>query len=140
MMLTDHIASSIILSNSIHTIRDRKILWIVCIVSAIAPDILAFFYHPGSIEYLYHRRFTNSVILAPVYVLAITVIFKIITFKKHFPLLIIFTVSLLSYFLHIVLDLITPYGSPLFFPLTDKLYSFDLIHSFDPVFLTLSIA
>lgn len=140
MMLTDHIASSIILSNSIRTIRDRKILWILCIISSIVPDILAFFYHPGSIEYLYHRRFTNSVILAPLYVLVITIIFKIITYKNHLPFFIIFVVSLLSYFLHIILDLITPYGSPLFFPLTNKLYSFDLIHSFDPVFLTLSIA
>lgn len=138
MMLVDHIASSIILSNSNRTIRNKSILWIICIFSSIAPDILAFFYHPGSIEYLSHRSYTNSVIIAPIYALAIAFIFKLISLRNQIPFYIYFLVSLVSYYLHIFLDFITPYGSPLFFPFTNKQYGLDIIHSFDLVFLTIS--
>lgn len=138
MMLFDHVASTIILSNSIHAVKKDKSLWIICILSAVLPDLLAFFYHPGSIEYLFHRRYTNSIFLAPLYVLVVASVFKLVFYKNKVPFYLYFIMSLINYYLHILLDLVTPFGSTIFFPLANRIYSLDIFHSFDPIFIAIS--
>lgn len=142
MMLLDHISTSIILTTSFKNKKIKKIkniLISIAIVSAIVPDILAFFYHPGSIEYLSHRRFTNSLLFAPIYSFLIAALFFFIFRKTHPSFKIFYFCSLSNYLLHIIFDLITPYGTILFYPISTKIYSMDILHSFDPVFLIISV-
>ncbi|WP_020558396.1 metal-dependent hydrolase [Thiofilum flexile] len=137
MMLLDHIAISAIATKILYQKANTKLILLACFAGFI-PDILAIFYHPGSIEYLAHRRYTNSLLISPFYTLLISLLFK--SFNKEYNFLLIYTITTLNYILHIWLDHINEYGAPLFYPLSDKIYALDIIHSFDPIFLTISSA
>lgn len=137
-MLIDHISTSIVGSAKFIDTRAKSMLLYVAIVSAIIPDILVLFYQPGSIDYLYHRRYTNSLFLMPIYSFVIAYIFSKFFNKQNISFYVIYIVSLANYFLHILFDWITPFGSPMLYPFSDTLYSLDILHSFDPVYLTIS--
>ena len=138
MIIIDHIATSLISTQILNFKKFRIIILIIAVLSAILPDILVAVYQPGTIEYLSHRKYTNSLILAPIYSLIFPSIFYFILRKKNPSFPIFYFVSLFNYILHIFFDLITPYGTILFYPFSSKIYSLDFLHSFDPIFLTVS--
>lgn len=119
------------------------IVLVVVIFASILPDIpVLIFGNPGSIGYLAHRRYTNSLILAPFYSLIPIALFWSLIKKTSLKdkITIIYLFSLIAYLLHIFLDYITPFGTILFYPLNKNIYSLDLLHSFDPLFMLISFS
>lgn len=142
MLFPDHIAAGLLINQSSKK-RNSYIFLLVCVFASVLPDLpVVFFGAPGSIDYLAHRKYTNSIILAPLY--SIIPLIVVLPFKKYFGKEIInlkqlYAFSLISYYAHIFLDLITPFGTQLFYPVSPRVYSLDLFHSFDPIFLSISI-
>ena len=137
MMILDHIATSLVMGSILLSEKNRKILIYAIIVAGILPDALVLLYLPGDINYLYHRLFTNSIILMPLYTMILALGFYFLM-KRRINFLTFFYYISLGWLLHIFLDLITPYGTQLLFPLNDTIYSLDILHSFDPIFLSIS--
>lgn len=139
MMLIDHIATSILATNIVkNNATHLRYILLVAVISAIVPDILAMIYHPGTIEYLYHRKYTNSVILAPIYSALLSIILFLFL-KMKLGFLTIYVITTSNYFLHIFLDHINEYGAPLLYPLSSTIYAMDVLHSFDPIYITISL-
>lgn len=120
--------------------RFGKAATIIFLVAALIPDIdhitlrLA-----GPLAYLkYHRGFTHSI--AGSFVIAalmagIACSIKQIKERMGYPL--VFGISLLGIYSHIFLDLITSYGTQIFFPFNTKRYSLDLVFIIDFYFSAL---
>ncbi|MEW6233064.1 MAG: metal-dependent hydrolase [Chloroflexota bacterium] len=84
----------------------------------------------------YHRHpLTHSVGGATLLSAALTAIVCLATPLKR-PWL-VFGVSLSGMTLHLLSDLLTPWPIPLFWPLSTRTYSLDLIHFFDPFLLAI---
>lgn len=64
MLIIDHVAAGILVSNSNKKFRKIAIVS-VCILASILPDILVLFGVPGSIFYLDHRKFRNTIVFTP---------------------------------------------------------------------------
>ncbi len=138
MMIPDHIATSLVMAVILLNKNKNKELIYSIVLAGILPDALVLIYLPGEINYLYHRLYTNSIVLMPFYTIILAAGFHFFTKQKiHFW--IFFYYISLSWLLHIFLDLITPYGTQLLFPLKDNIYSLDILHSFDPIFLGISL-
>lgn len=80
----------------------------------------------------YHRDFTHSLILIPFYSLFFSWLFKRISRRHHFWSF--YKISLTVLLSHVILDLLTSYGTMVFSPLFEKRFSFDLIFIFDLIF------
>ena len=100
------------------------------IIAALSPDsdiILRLF---GLETYLrYHRGITHSLILWPVYSLLLASIFQRISkIKNYFYFYLLCFLSLLS---HILLDLVTSFGTMALSPLSDQRLAWDIIFIID---------
>ncbi len=137
MLIIDHIAAGVLFSNANRTFQNYAILS-VCLIASILPDVLVLFGIPGSILYLDHRKFTNTIILTPIFSLLPAILVYIFV-RKKILFLKLYHVSLISYCLHIILDLITPFGTPILYPILGKPYSLDIFHAFDAIYLSISI-
>lgn len=83
--------------------------------------------------YKYHREVTHSLIGSLVLSLLIaTGIYMVTPFKHFFLLLAIVSTGVAT---HLLMDSFTPWGLPLFYPFSDKKYSFNLIWFIDPVII-----
>ena len=140
MLFLDHLAIGAIVNNSIQ--KKFSIIPLLIIVTAsILPDIpVILFGGPGTIEYLAHRKFTHSLLLAPLYSLVPIIIYLYFILRGVYRnrILYLYFLSLTGYLLHIFFDLITPFGTKLFYPVSEEIFSLDILHSFDPIFLSLS--
>ena len=139
MMIIDHIAFGI-LNGSVYKGENRKRVLAWSIFFSILPDLSAFIFPIGTINYLSHRAFTHSILLMPFYVFIPLIIYQLV-FRKY-NLKTFFTVylfGLTSFFLHIILDLITIFGINLWFPISKRIDSLDFIHEFEPIFMTISL-
>ena len=137
MMIIDHAATSLLLGSSFTEVRRNKKFLLLFCLAGLLPDALVLLYQPGDINYLYHRLYTNSILLMPFFVgiLSAAILYFKLLEINFFRLYILLMVS---WGLHILLDAFNPYGSQLFFPLSDKTFSLDILHSFDPAFLFIS--
>ncbi len=138
-MFFDHISMGALISSS--TNKFNLPLFMLVLISSILPDgPIIFIGGPGTIEYLLHRSYSHSILLAPVYSFILTLLMFTL-FKKYLKnkFIVLYSFSLLAVLSHILLDLITPFGIELFYPFSNKLYSLDILHSFDPIFLSISI-
>ncbi len=106
------------------------------IIVAVLPDsdfILRFF--GVEIFLKYHRGITHSLILLPVYSLILAYIFQRISkIKSFFYFYLLCFLSLLS---HILLDLVTSFGTMALSPLSDQRLAWDIIFIIDPYFTSI---
>lgn len=103
-------------------------------LTALFPDsdfILRFF---GEEVFLrYHRGVTHSLLLLPVYSLILAYIFQRV-FRERGGYVFFYLLCFLSLLSHILLDLMTSFGTMAFSPWTDKRMSWDIVFIIDPWF------
>lgn len=80
----------------------------------------------------YHRDFTHSLILIPFYAIFFGWLFKKLSKSNYFW--IFFTIALSSLLSHVVLDLLTSFGTMIYSPLSEKRYAWDLLFIIDLIF------
>jgi membrane-bound metal-dependent hydrolase YbcI (DUF457 family) len=140
MMITDHIAFGILLSGN----RKSGLYLasaVFSILGASIPDIPAYIFPPTSIGYFLHRAYTHSFILAIFYSLIPVLVWKLFRpslSRRDFLTFWLF--CLIGFCSHIFLDLITTFGTAIFFPLSRRNFALDIFHEFDPAFMLISAA
>ena len=107
-----------------------KALTITSVLASEAPDIDIITRALGPLKYFeYHRTLTH----APWGVLALSFLSAVIAYffyrSANFGYLL--GIALLSGFIHVGMDLLTSYGTALFWPLSKKLYSYDILMIID---------
>lgn len=104
-----------------------------CIIAALLPDIdnLAGFLGP-ELYLIHHRGATHS--LAAGILLAVILVYIFRLFIRSFDIKKGFITALSIIYLHIFLDLVTSYGTQIFFPFTDRRYSLESVFIVDPVY------
>ncbi len=109
----------------------RLVFWIL-IVSANLPDIdflLQFF--GDRIFYMeHHRGLSHSFVFAPFFAAFVAGIITLSVKGINYRL--VFTCVLIGIIVHIFFDLITSFGTMIFYPITDARYTLDLIFIIDP--------
>lgn len=109
----------------------RLVFWLL-IVSANLPDIdflLQFF--GDRIFYMeHHRGLSHSFVFAPFFAAFVAGIVTVSV--KNVPFWLAFTCVLIGIIVHIFFDLITSFGTMIFYPITDARYTLDLIFIIDP--------
>lgn len=80
----------------------------------------------------YHRDFTHSLILIPFYALFFSWIFTKISKRPHFWSF--YTICLCALISHVLLDLLTSYGTMIFSPFFDHRFFWDLVFIIDLIF------
>src|SRR3989304_6893921 len=140
-----HCLSGAILSRTGFYQRFGRLATIILITGALIPDIDHFSLRlAGPLAYLkYHRGFTHS--LMGSFVIAAVMAgaaYSIKHVREQLPhglhgYGILFALSLLGIYTHIFLDLITSYGTQIFFPFSTKRYSLDLVFIIDLYFTSI---
>lgn len=113
---------------------------IIFLVSALIPDIDHFSLRlAGPLAYLkYHRGFTHSIVGSFIIAASIAGIASLVKpVRERMSLAMLFFLSLLGIYSHIFLDLITSYGTQVFFPFSHERYSLDLVFIIDFYFTAL---
>jgi len=110
---------------------------IFCIVAALLPDIDNIIGLFGPELYLIHHRgathsLTGGIILALLLVLIFSLFIKPFNIKKGF------VTALSLIYLHIFLDLVTSYGTQVFYPFTNRRYSLESVFIVDPLYTIVS--
>jgi len=111
----------------------RMLFWLM-LVSVNLPDldvIANFFTDPLSAVH-FHRGFTHSFLMAPLIALLPSTVARLINNRARFRWL--WMAATIALMLHIFIDLITPYGTQIFFPLSEARYSLDWMFIIDPWF------
>jgi len=139
MMPIDHIAAGILVPHLSGRNPTAQVFG-VSLIASILPDVqVAMSGWKGSIDYLSHRAASHSFFLAPVLALVpVALVLLFLRGRSEATFLHLYLISLASYSIHILLDLITPFGTQILYPLSRKQYSLDLLHSFDPLFMVIS--
>ncbi len=111
----------------------RTLFWLM-LVSVNLPDadIVANLFTDPLNAVHFHRGFTHSFLMAPFVALLPSVVAKLINRRARFPWL--WFASTTGVLLHIFVDLITPYGTQIFFPVDEVRYSLDWMFIIDPWF------
>jgi inner membrane protein len=111
----------------------RTLFWLI-LFSVNLPDIdiVANFFTDPLNALHYHRGFTHSFLMAPLLALFPTMVVRIFDRRARFTWL--WIAAMIGIVLHIFIDLITPYGTQIFFPLSEARYSLDWMFIIDPWF------
>jgi len=99
----------------------------------VLPDIdfvLGLFNHQFYLQY--HRDFTHSLILIPFYAALLSWVFTKISKRSYFWSF--YKISLLALLSHVLLDLLTSYGTMILSPFFEYRFSWDLIFIIDLIF------
>ncbi len=113
---------------------------VVGMVAAGLPDADFFMRYIDVLAYLaYHRSVLNSVLLWPVWTLALAFLLSALS-RGRYSWRAFFGVCFLSIGLHIVSDLITSFGSMIFAPLSFTRVSWDTTFIIDPYFTAIIVA
>lgn len=128
-----HITSGILGRRVFHGYYNERHIMLFCIIAAVLPDIdnIAGFFGPEL--YLIHHRGATHSIAAGIF-LAFILVFVFRLFIKSFDVKKGFVTSLSIIYLHIFLDLITSYGTQMFFPFTNRRYSIESVFIVDPLY------
>lgn len=108
----------------------RAAVW-TCIAAAEFPDIdigMAFFH--GDTYLRWHRSFTHSAVLLPLWAALVAWAFWQLLRRKKFRLL--YTASVAGMASHLLLDWLTNYGTELLWPLTDARFALSWVFIVDP--------
>jgi membrane-bound metal-dependent hydrolase YbcI (DUF457 family) len=117
--------------------RQRRALFWLLVLCANLPDIdVLFGVFTGRLFSLqHHRGITHSFLFAPFLALLPSIIFYIFGKLKDFK--IVWLVAFLGIVIHIFFDLVTPFGTEIFLPLSTTRYSLDWMFIIDPIFTAL---
>lgn len=140
MMIVDHLAAGILAPSMLRTYRNWPAM-AASVSASLLPDLpILFSGGPGTVGYLAHRAGSHSLLLAPLLAMvpALLVFFGLRCHTKN-SFLQLYLLALLSLSIHLFLDLLTPFGTKLLYPLTNGPFSLDLLHSFDPIFMAISL-
>lgn len=134
-----HITAGVLSSQVVRKPFSRRFIIILfCIIAAWLPDIDNLVTFLGPELYLIHHRgithsFAGSIILS----MLLVAVFRL--FIKSFPTIKGLIISLFMILVHIYLDLVTSYGTQIFYPFNNTRYSLDAVYIVD-LFYTFSIA
>lgn len=104
------------------------------VISNIAPDLDVVTGIKGpKTFYKYHREVTHSLLGASILWILISLGVYLFTPLNNLPAVLAMVGAGLAG--HLLIDSLTPWGLPLFYPFTRKKYGFDLIWFFDPVII-----
>lgn len=111
----------------------RAFFWLM-LVSVNLPDldVIANLFTDPLNALHYHRGFTHSFLMAPFIALLPAIVVRLITGRGRMSWL--WFCATIGVVLHIFVDLITPYGTQIFFPLSGARYSLDWMFIIDPWF------
>lgn len=128
-----HIASGVLGRGAFRGYYNERHIMLFCIIAALLPDIdnIAGFLGP-ELYLIHHRGATHS--LAVGIFLAVILVFIFRIFIKLFDIKKGFIAALSIIYLHIFLDLITSYGTQIFFPFTNRRYSLESVFIVDPIY------
>ncbi|MBU4345153.1 MAG: metal-dependent hydrolase [Desulfobacteraceae bacterium] len=133
-----HITTGVLGAQVVCKHFNRRFIILFCIIAAWLPDIDNLVTFLGPELYLIHHRgathsFAGGLILSMLLVAA----FKL--FIKPFPIIKGLIISFSIILIHIYLDLVTSYGTQIFYPFNNTRYSLDAVYIVD-LFYTVSIA
>lgn len=102
--------------------------------SAMLPDIEALIMVPGDplFNLEIHRQFTHSLIFIPFGALLAATLFWFV-FRKQLSHKKIYSFAIAGYGTHWFMDLVTSYGTEIFWPFVDTRYSLNIVSVVDPV-------
>lgn len=128
-----HVLTGAVIAKAIHDEKLGKWGTISGLAMGLFPDsdfILGLFNHQFSIQY--HRDFTHSILLAPLYALVFSWLFVKISRRPYFWSF--YKICLPVLLSHILLDLLTAYGTMIFSPFLNHRFAWDLIFIIDFIF------
>lgn len=106
------------------------------LMAGLFPDLDYIFILGGRELYIrYHRDFTHSLIFVVPIAVLLSILFSRLSGKGRF--LIFLRICLPVLLVHILMDLITSYGTVILSPISSKRYAWDLVFILDPYFFTL---
>jgi inner membrane protein len=131
-----HITSGAIVGRAIKSKFPYRGTLILCIFSAISPDIdnIVGLLDP-ELYLIHHRGVTHSFAGGLVVAFTISLIFK--SFSKGLIIRKAFFISYFLILLHIFLDLITSFGTQIFFPFNRTRYAVGSVFIIDPIFTSI---
>ncbi len=111
----------------------RTLFWLL-LVSANLPDadVVANLLTDPLSALHYHRGFTHSFLMAPLVSFLPAVVAWLLNRRARFRWL--WVAATVGVMIHIFVDLITPYGTQIFFPISEARYSLDWMFIIDPWF------
>jgi inner membrane protein len=108
----------------------RAALW-TCIAAAEFPDIdIGMAYFGGNTYLRWHRSFTHSAVLLPLWAAVVAWAFWQLSGRKKFRLL--YAASVTGMASHLILDWLTNYGTELLWPLNDARFALSWVFIVDP--------
>ncbi len=142
MVFVDHVAAGIILP-SLFDVYQNMPAAAVGVLASVLPDITSIYRWKGRFSYLSHRSAGHTLVFAPLLSIIPVVLVYLACLVMGLPVkntpVELYALSLLSYVIHIGMDTFTPFGTQIFYPLSDKKLSLDLLASLEPVTNSLSI-
>lgn len=140
MLSIDHVAAGLLIPQLAGRRLTREVVG-VSLIASMVPDVpVVVSGWIGSIDYLSHRGASHSFLLLPLLALVpagLAILFAKNRSRATFGRL--YILSMIIYGVHIVMDLITPFGTQVLYPLSRYPWSLDLFHSFDPFFMVISV-
>lgn len=117
--------------------RQRRALFWLLVLCVNLPDIDVLFSVFGGrlFSLQHHRGITHSFVFAPLFALLPATLFY--TFGKLRDFKVVWLAAFLGIVVHIFFDLVTPFGTEIFFPLSTTRYSLDWMFIVDPIFTAL---
>lgn len=142
MILIDHLGVGTLNSYIVFKRITKKLILFGIVFSVLCDIDVLWSGSPGSISYIkYHRVWSHSLVVVIPLILIVTLALKKLNLKilDDITFRELVLIQVLGYTTHLTLDLFTPYGVPLFYPLTSSRYSIDLLHDLDPITSFISI-
>ena len=114
---------------------------IIAAIAAAFPDIdyLSFWINPLIFIAEWHRSITHSLFMAPIWGVFLTGIILVVVPRLRGSAKIVLFYSIVGILSHILLDILTIYGTEIYYPFSDRLISFATTFVIDP-YLTVIIA
>lgn len=128
-----HALTGAVIARGIHDEKVGKWGTISGLVVGLFPDsdfVLGLFNHQFSIQY--HRDFTHSLLLIPFYALFFSWIFVKISKRPYFWSF--YKICLPVLLSHVLLDLLTSYGTMILSPFSDYRFAWDIVFIIDLIF------
>lgn len=133
-----HIASGVIVGRVIKSKFPLRGIMILSIISAVIPDIdnLVGLLSP-ELYLIHHRGITHSFAGGVLVALIISLLFRLFSPGQNLKRVFIISYSIIL--LHIFLDLITSYGTQIFYPFSRTRYAIGSVFIIDPLFTSIML-
>jgi len=114
---------------------------IIAAIAGVFPDIdyLSFWINPLIFIAEWHRSITHSLFMAPIWGIFLTGIILVVALRLRGSAKFVFFYSIVGIVSHILLDILTVFGTEIYYPFSDRLISFATTFVMDP-YLTIIIA